>query len=178
VIYITSTHTTHFSLQAEKKERKIPSILSYSIPRRESGCHLFKALYADLSFYAIVLRALYPPGSQSMPSSAIRWLSLPDLGPSIPRRHGCSQPPYAKVERGRRIRRDRISTATADRRPLLTVGVVVARNVKGELFGFECAAELVHQSRTANEIAADAQRFGQQDDITVVTVIRMQKIGL
>ncbi len=61
-----------------------------------------------------------------------------------------------------------------DRLTLLADGVVEARNLKGELFGFERAAELVQQSRTADEIAADAQRFGQQDDITVVTVIRMQ----
>ncbi len=61
-----------------------------------------------------------------------------------------------------------------DRLPLLTDGVVEARNVKGELFGFERAAELVQQSRTANEIAAEGQQFGQQDYITVVTVIRMQ----
>ncbi len=59
-----------------------------------------------------------------------------------------------------------------DRLTLITDGVAEARNAGGELFGFERAAELVQQSRTAREIAAGAQRFGQQDDITVVHIQR------
>ncbi|MGA8042419.1 MAG: PP2C family protein-serine/threonine phosphatase [Terracidiphilus sp.] len=45
-------------------------------------------------------------------------------------------------------------------------GVVEARNAKGELLGFERMAELV--SKPASEVAKAAQRWGQEDDITVL----------
>ncbi|MBV8632653.1 MAG: SpoIIE family protein phosphatase [Silvibacterium sp.] len=51
---------------------------------------------------------------------------------------------------------------------LLTDGVVEAQNAKGELFGFDRAAEI--SSRPAQKVAEAAQAFGQQDDITVVTL--------
>ena len=47
-------------------------------------------------------------------------------------------------------------------------GVVEARNESGELFGFDRAREL--SSNSAEEIARTAERFGQQDDITVLTL--------
>jgi serine phosphatase RsbU (regulator of sigma subunit) len=49
-------------------------------------------------------------------------------------------------------------------------GVVEARNQRGELFGFERAQELSTQPAAA--IVAAAQKFGQEDDITVVTIAR------
>jgi hypothetical protein len=51
---------------------------------------------------------------------------------------------------------------------LLTDGVVEARNTAGELFGFERTATL--SSNSAEAIAHRAQTFGQDDDITVLTV--------
>lgn len=51
---------------------------------------------------------------------------------------------------------------------LLTDGVIEARDSKGELFGFERAAAIATQS--AQNIASAAQRFGQEDDITVLTL--------
>jgi hypothetical protein len=54
---------------------------------------------------------------------------------------------------------------------LMTDGVVEARNNDGELFGFERAAAIA--SKSAESIAADAQAFGQEDDITVVTLKRI-----
>ena len=51
---------------------------------------------------------------------------------------------------------------------LLTDGVVEARNQAGELFGFERAATL--SPEPAQEIAQAAQAFGQEDDITVLTL--------
>jgi serine phosphatase RsbU (regulator of sigma subunit) len=51
---------------------------------------------------------------------------------------------------------------------LLTDGVVEARNQAGELFGFERAATL--SPEPAQEIAQAAQGFGQEDDITVLTL--------
>jgi serine phosphatase RsbU (regulator of sigma subunit) len=54
---------------------------------------------------------------------------------------------------------------------LLTDGVVEARNQDGELFGFERTAAL--SSDSAEAIAQRAQAFGQDDDITVLTVDRL-----
>jgi hypothetical protein len=57
-----------------------------------------------------------------------------------------------------------------DRLTLLTDGIVEAQNEMRELFGFARANELVRQDRSAAEIAAAAQSFGQNDDITVLRV--------
>jgi hypothetical protein len=54
---------------------------------------------------------------------------------------------------------------------LMTDGVVEARNKKGELYGFERTAAIA--SSTAESIAKSAQAFGQEDDITVVTIARV-----
>jgi len=54
---------------------------------------------------------------------------------------------------------------------LLTDGVVEARNPAGELFGFERTAAISTES--AQNIASAAQRFGQEDDITVLTLTRI-----
>jgi hypothetical protein len=53
----------------------------------------------------------------------------------------------------------------------LSDGVVEARKTNGELLGFERMAALT--TRPAAEIAETAQRWGQEDDITVLTVARM-----
>ncbi len=54
---------------------------------------------------------------------------------------------------------------------LLTDGVVEARSNNGELFGFARTADLARQS--AEEIARSAKEFGQDDDITVLNLIRV-----
>jgi len=51
---------------------------------------------------------------------------------------------------------------------LLSDGVVEARNAAGELFGFERAADL--STQPADQIAYAAKQFGQEDDITVLTL--------
>jgi serine phosphatase RsbU (regulator of sigma subunit) len=51
---------------------------------------------------------------------------------------------------------------------LLSDGVLEARNSTGELFGFERTSAV--SSRPAANIAAAAQAFGQEDDITVLTI--------
>jgi serine phosphatase RsbU (regulator of sigma subunit) len=53
---------------------------------------------------------------------------------------------------------------------LLSDGVVEARSTTGELLGFERLAQLTLKS--AREIANTAKAFGQQDDITVLTLAR------
>lgn len=56
-----------------------------------------------------------------------------------------------------------------DQLTIMTDGVLEATNpVTKELFGFDRTAAVSAQS--AEEIAAAAQRFGQEDDITVVTI--------
>jgi len=51
---------------------------------------------------------------------------------------------------------------------LLSDGVVEARSQDGELFGFERTQKASHQG--AAQIAKEAQRHGQEDDITVITL--------
>jgi hypothetical protein len=51
---------------------------------------------------------------------------------------------------------------------LLTDGVVEARDQAGELFGFERAAAI--SGNSADQIAKAAELFGQEDDITVLTL--------
>lgn len=54
---------------------------------------------------------------------------------------------------------------------LISDGVVEARGAAGELFGFDRTATMARDS--AEQIAGVAQRFGQADDITVLTVTRV-----
>jgi serine phosphatase RsbU (regulator of sigma subunit) len=55
-----------------------------------------------------------------------------------------------------------------DRLVFLSDGVVEASNSDGELFGFERTQQVSHEP--ARYIAQTAQRFGQTDDITVVSL--------
>jgi serine phosphatase RsbU (regulator of sigma subunit) len=66
-----------------------------------------------------------------------------------------------------------LQMADADRLTLYTDGLLEARNAAGELFGFERVAAFLARPRDASEVAEEAQRFGQEDDITVqsLTVI-------
>jgi serine phosphatase RsbU (regulator of sigma subunit) len=60
--------------------------------------------------------------------------------------------------------------APGDTLTLLTDGVVEARNHAGEIFGFERTASISNEP--AGVIAHAAKAFGQEDDITVLTVTR------
>jgi hypothetical protein len=60
-----------------------------------------------------------------------------------------------------------------DRLLLMSDGVVEARQPSGELFGFERVHNLSNQS--AFYIADAAKAFGQEDDITVLTVRRLER---
>ncbi|HET9087069.1 MAG TPA: SpoIIE family protein phosphatase, partial [Acidobacteriaceae bacterium] len=63
--------------------------------------------------------------------------------------------------------------ASGDRLTFVSDGVVEATNEKGELFGFAQTQAISNQ--TAQAIADAARQFGQEDDISVVTVMRMQE---
>lgn len=58
-----------------------------------------------------------------------------------------------------------------DQLTLLSDGVVEAQNARGELLGFERTQALSRE--TASVIAEVARRFGQADDITVMTLLRV-----
>jgi serine phosphatase RsbU (regulator of sigma subunit) len=60
--------------------------------------------------------------------------------------------------------------ATGQQLTLLTDGVVEARDKAGALFGFDRSAAISSQS--ADQIAKTAELFGQDDDITVLTLER------
>lgn len=64
----------------------------------------------------------------------------------------------------------RFTLAPGDSLLLLTDGVVEAQNNYGRLFGFERIAELLHAGADGPALASAAQTFGQQDDITVLTL--------
>jgi hypothetical protein len=57
-----------------------------------------------------------------------------------------------------------------DRLTFVSDGVVEATNLQGELYGFERTEAISRQP--ASMIAEAAARFGQEDDITVISVIR------
>jgi Stage II sporulation protein E (SpoIIE) len=63
-----------------------------------------------------------------------------------------------------------LQMARGERLTLYTDGLLEARNVAGELFGFKRIADLLTQPRDAQEIAEAAQAFGQEDDITVLSL--------
>ena len=64
--------------------------------------------------------------------------------------------------------------APGDQLTFVSDGVVEATNPQGELYGFERTQAISNQP--ANNIAEAAARFGQEDDITVLSVTR--EVGL
>jgi hypothetical protein len=62
--------------------------------------------------------------------------------------------------------------APGDILTLLSDGVAEATSERGELFGFERIHALLARHLSAAEIAAAAQSFGQEDDITVLCIVR------
>jgi phosphoserine phosphatase RsbU/P len=74
------------------------------------------------------------------------------------------------LEAGAAYRESHFQLAVMDQLTLVTDGVAEARSRTGELFGFERTQAIATQP--AASIAEVAQHFGQEDDITVVTVLR------
>jgi serine phosphatase RsbU (regulator of sigma subunit) len=62
----------------------------------------------------------------------------------------------------------RFQLEAGGRLTLMTDGVVEARGKTGELFGFERTAAIA--SQPVERIVQAAQSFGQEDDITVLTL--------
>ncbi len=59
---------------------------------------------------------------------------------------------------------------------LMSDGIVEATNAEGNLFGFERICELLGSKITAAGLAAAAQDFGQEDDISVISVTRTEAL--
>ncbi len=59
---------------------------------------------------------------------------------------------------------------------LMSDGVVEAQDEQGQLFGFKRISDMLRQPITAAEVAAAAQAFGQEDDISVLSVTRMTNL--
>ena len=70
----------------------------------------------------------------------------------------------------------RFTLAENDRLILLSDGILEATDAKGNLFGFERTKEMLCRAASAAELATAAQQFGQEDDITVLTVARAPKL--
>jgi hypothetical protein len=60
----------------------------------------------------------------------------------------------------------------ADRLMLMSDGVPEAMDRNGQLFGFERVHQLLRTAKSATEVAIAAQAFGQEDDISVISITR------
>ena len=63
-----------------------------------------------------------------------------------------------------------------DKLVLMSDGIAEATDADGHLFGFERVHELLHSAKSAAEVANAAQSFGQDDDISVISVTRIPVI--
>ncbi len=59
-----------------------------------------------------------------------------------------------------------------DRLMLMSDGVAEATDDDGQLFGFERVHQLLRTANSAAEVASAAQMFGQEDDISVISITR------
>jgi len=66
----------------------------------------------------------------------------------------------------------RFKLAQGDRLMLVSDGIVEATDAEGQLFGFDRVQELLRTGKSASEVAAAAEKFGQEDDISVIAVTR------
>ncbi|MGB7987408.1 MAG: SpoIIE family protein phosphatase [Terracidiphilus sp.] len=72
----------------------------------------------------------------------------------------------------------RFNLAEGDRLLLLSDGIVEATDASGQLFGFERVHELLKTQPSIAQLADAAQAFGQEDDISVISVHRAVSAGL
>jgi hypothetical protein len=66
-----------------------------------------------------------------------------------------------------------VHLAVGDRLTLYTDGLLEARNADGELYGFDRLQHLIATQPDAQQASESAVAFGQDDDITVLTVTRL-----
>ena len=70
----------------------------------------------------------------------------------------------------------RFMLASGDRLILMSDGIVEAMDANGELFGFERLHDLMRKAASALEVSRAAQQFGQEDDISVITITRTREL--
>ena len=68
-----------------------------------------------------------------------------------------------------------IHLGVGDRLTLYTDGLLEARNASGELYGFDRLQQLIATQPDARQASDAAVAFGQDDDITVLTVMRLER---
>ena len=99
-------------------------------------------------------------------------VTLANAGHIPPYCNGAEIPVYGGLPLGLDIGLDYVEMHSriipGDQLTFVSDGVVEARDTNGALFGFERTREI--SSRSANAIVAAAKEFGQEDDITVLTV--------
>jgi hypothetical protein len=66
----------------------------------------------------------------------------------------------------------RFRLAEGDKLVLVSDGIAEATDADGQLFGFDRVQELLRTGKSASEVAAAAEKFGQEDDISVIAVTR------
>jgi serine phosphatase RsbU (regulator of sigma subunit) len=62
--------------------------------------------------------------------------------------------------------------AEGDKLVLVSDGIAEATDADGQLFGFDRVQQLLRTGKSASEVAGAAQKFGQEDDISVIAVTR------
>ncbi len=126
--------------------------------------NLSRALFGHISGFATCCAALI---------SSDRVMLIANAGHLSPYRNGAELPLEGGLPLGLlqevTYTNSSFSLQAGDRLTFISDGVVEAANRKGELFGFERTA--VVSSRSAPEIAEAAKAFGQNDDITVLSVV-------
>lgn len=65
-----------------------------------------------------------------------------------------------------------LAMRTGERAVLLTDGIPEARNPQGDLLGFSRVESLLREGADASRVAEAAQSFGQNDDLTVISIAR------
>ncbi len=99
-------------------------------------------------------------------------ITMANAGHLAPYRDGVELPVESGLPLGLAPKADftesQFQLGTDEQLTLVTDGVVEARSKSGELFGFERTLELSRE--TAEKIVEAAQAFGQEDDITALTL--------
>jgi serine phosphatase RsbU (regulator of sigma subunit) len=65
-----------------------------------------------------------------------------------------------------------LETSVGDRAVLMTDGVSEARNEEGALLGFSRVESLLREGASVLQVAEAAQSHGQNDDITIISIVR------
>ena len=71
----------------------------------------------------------------------------------------------------------KFSLSGHDRLVMMSDGIVEARDTEGELLGFGRVHELLSRNRSAADVALAAKQFGQEDDISVISVTRTEELS-